>query len=64
MQSMPSFNSHYNRQESDALLRMVTLGAGVRGVTLFVWRTLYDVTLYDVTHPLGRETLYQNYVQK
>ena len=43
---------------------MVTHGERVRGVTLYVLRTVFDVTLYDVTHPLGCETLYQNYVQK
>ena len=28
----------------EALLRMVTPWAGVRGVILYVWRTLHDVT--------------------
>ena len=35
----------------EALLRMVTSGAGVRGATLHVRRTLHGVTLHKVTHP-------------
>ena len=33
-----------SKENPEALLGMVILGARVRGVTLYVWRTLHDVT--------------------